>query len=240
MESHAGPGAADDPSFHERLLETQLDTARAARNLTASARTAVNALSDQLKTEAEAFSTQFLVPLNDLIDDYNKALLTTPGESIRFNAAHNVDRTRFDMRLRYKDQLDEALYNTDLPPQIVLSEGQLAANGFSILCAASTAYPWSRWRALLLDDPLQHNDIIHAAAFVDVMRNLVEFQGYQLIMSSHDRAEAEFFARKFDAADLPCTLVALTAPSKEGVRFEPPQYNSAARALMNHELARSG
>ena len=67
------------------------------------------------------------------------------------HAPHNVDLTRFDMRLRYKDQLDDALYNTDLPPQIVLSEGQLAANGFSILCAASTAYPWSRWRALLLD-----------------------------------------------------------------------------------------
>jgi hypothetical protein len=47
------------------------------------------------------------------------------------------------MRLRYRDRLDEAIYNTELPPQIVLSEGQLAANGFSILCAASTAYPWS-------------------------------------------------------------------------------------------------
>ena len=240
MESDAGPGAADDPSSHERILKTQLDAATAARNLTESTRAAVNALSDQLKKEAEDFSTQFLVPLNDLINDYNKALLSTPGESIRFNAVHNVDRTRFDMRLRYKDQLDDALYNTDLPPQIVLSEGQLAANGFSILCAASTAYPWSKWRALLLDDPLQHNDIIHAAAFVDVMRNLVELQGYQLIMSSHDRAESEFFARKFDAASLPCTVVTLAAPSKEGVRFEPPRYNSAARVVMDNRLARSG
>jgi hypothetical protein len=240
MESQAGPGAADGPSVHERLLQTQLDTAKAALDLTESTRTAVNALSDQLKKEAEDFSTQFLVPLNDLIDDYNKALLTTPGESILFNAAHNVDRTRFDMRLRYKDPLDEALYNTEIPPHLVLSEGQLAANGFSILCAASTAYPWSKWRALLLDDPLQHNDIIHAAAFVDVMRNLVELQGYQLIMSSHDRAEGAFIARKFDAAGLPCTVVALTAPSKDGVRFEAPRYSSAARALLDDRLALSG
>jgi DNA repair exonuclease SbcCD ATPase subunit len=240
MESQAGLGATDDPSVHERLLQTQLDTAKAALDLTESTHAAVNALSDQLKKEAEDFSTQFLVPLNDLIDDYNKALLTTPGESILFNAAHNVDRTRFDMRLRYKDPLDEALYNTDIPPHLVLSEGQLAANGFSILCAASTAYPWSKWRALLLDDPLQHNDVIHAAAFVDVMRNLVELQGYQLIMSSHDRAEGAFIARKFDAAGLPCTVVALTAPSKDGVRFEPPRHNSAARALLDDRLALSG
>ena len=180
------------------------------------------------------------MPLNDLIDDYNKALLSNPGESIRFNAVHNVDRTRFDMSLRYRDQLDEVLYNTSLPPQVVLSEGQMAANGFSILCAASTAYPWSTWRALLLDDPLQHNDIIHAAAFVDVMRNLVELKRYQLIMSSHDRAEGEFFARKFDAAGLPCTVIALTAPSRDGVKSEPPRYNTAARALMSQEFAQHG
>ena len=60
------------------------------------------------------------------------------------------------MQLRYRDQIDDAVYNMDFPPQIVLSEGQLAANGFSILCAASVAYPWSKWKALLLDDPLQH------------------------------------------------------------------------------------
>jgi hypothetical protein len=72
---------------------------------------------------------------------------------------------------------------------------------------------------------LQRNDIIHAAAFTDVMRNLVEIEGYQLLMSSHDRAEAEFLLRKFDAAGLPCTVVSLTAPAREGVRWEAPQYN---------------
>lgn len=109
-------------------------------------------------------------------------------------------------------------------------------NGFSILCAASTAYPWSNWRALLLDDPLQHNDVIHAAAFVDLMRNLVEMRSYQLLMSTHDRAEGEFLARKFDAANLPCTIVALSAPSKEGVLSEAPRYNEAARAIMRNRL----
>jgi len=39
---------------------------------------AVNAYAERLKKEAEDFSTQFLVPLNDLIDDYNRALLSTP------------------------------------------------------------------------------------------------------------------------------------------------------------------
>jgi hypothetical protein len=72
-----------------------------------------------------------------------------------------------------------------------------------------TRYPWSRWRALLLDDPLQHNDVIHTAAFADVMRNLVSLEGYQVIMSSHDTVETDFIERKFTAAALPCVVVQL-------------------------------
>jgi hypothetical protein len=106
-----------------------------------------------------------------------------------------------------------------------------------ILCAASTAYPWSRWRALLLDDPLQHNDIIHTAAFVDVMRNMVELNGYQLIMSSHDRGESDFIARKFDAAGLPCSTILLTAPSDKGVVWVPPEQNQAAARMLRRDAS---
>lgn len=144
------------------------------------------------------------------------------------------------MQLRYADEVDNSRYDTGLAPQLVLSEGQLAANGVSILCAVSVAYKWSNWRALLLDDPLQHNDIIHAAAFADVMRNLVEYERYQLLMSSHDRAEGEFLFRKFDAADLPCTMVTLTAPSRDGVLSEPPRRNAAASRLLTRPLAAAG
>jgi hypothetical protein len=239
MDTTGGDGAAKDPAGFEAVLVSRLEEARVALSLTQSAHKAVDAFADKLRDEATKFSTQFLTPLNGLIDDFNEALLSTPVETVRLNAAYLKDRTQFDMGLHYRDPLDDALFDTAIPPQVVLSEGQLAANGFSILCAASTAYPWSRWRALLMDDPLQHNDIIHAAAFVDLMRNLVELQGYQLIMSSHDRAEAEFIRRKFDAANLPCSVLSLTAPSKAGVRYLPPDHNSAARKVLAAELAHS-
>ena len=238
MDKQGGEGAADNPVPRAQQLQQQLQAARAALQLTTATRDAVVAYGDQLKAEAESFSTQFLLPLNDLIDGFNRALLSTPGETVQFNAEHTVERTALAMQLRYADAIDNAQYKTTLPPQLVLSEGQMAANGFSILCAASTAYRWSRWRALLLDDPLQHNDIIHAAAFVDVMRNLVELEGYQLIMSSHKRDEGEFIARKFDAAGLPCTVVELVGASKEGVRVAQPRHNAAARRLLAEPEAR--
>lgn len=238
LDKQGGEGAADNPVLRAQQLQEQLQAARAALQLTAATRDAVVAYGNQLQAEAESFSTQFLLPLNDLIDGFNRALLSTPGATVQFNAKHTVERTSLAMQLRYADAVDNAQYNTTLPPQLVLSEGQMAANGFSILCAASTAYRWSRWRALLLDDPLQHNDIIHAAAFVDVMRNLVELEGYQLIMSSHKRDESEFIARKFDAAGLPCTVVELVGASKDGVRVAQPRHNAAARRLIAEPEAR--
>lgn len=237
MDLQGGAGAADKPAPRAQVLQGKLLGARTALRLTTETRDAVIAYGDQLRTKAESFSNQFLLPLNNLIDAFNRALLSTPGESVQFNAEHTVERTSLGMQLRYADAIENAQYKTSLPPQLVLSEGQMAANGFSILCAASTAYRWSRWRALLLDDPLQHNDIIHAAAFVDVMRNLVEFEGYQLIMSSHKRDEGEFIARKFDAADIPCTVVELVGASKAGVRVAPPRHNAAARRLLAESQA---
>lgn len=64
-----------------------------AFQLTADTREAVVAYGEQLKAEAEGFSTNFLLPLNDLIDGFNRALLSTPGESVQFKPEHTVERT---------------------------------------------------------------------------------------------------------------------------------------------------
>lgn len=231
-----GDHGVEDPAAYLAALKLKLEAARAAAKLTTTTRNAVKRYSEDLQKQADDFSARVLDPLNTVIDDFNEAMLSTPGESIQFKADTRVDATSFGMALRYREKVDNAIETKkDLPPQVVLSEGQLAANGFSILCAASTAYPWSRWRALLLDDPLQHNDIIHTAAFVDVMRNMVALNSYQLIMSSHDRGESEFIARKFDAAGLPCSTVLLTAPSDKGVVWNAPEHNKAATRILRKD-----
>lgn len=236
MRGTGGEDGGHDPVAYLAGLQARLEAARAAVKLTTATRNAVKRYSEDLQAQADDFSARVLDPLNTVIDDFNEAMLSTPGESIQFKAETRVDATSFGMALRYREKVENAIEKQkDLPPQVVLSEGQLAANGFSILCAASTAYPWSRWKALLLDDPLQHNDIIHTAAFVDVMRNMVELNGYQLIMSSHDRGESDFIARKFDAAGLPCSTVVLTAPSDKGVVWAAPKENRAAMRILKRD-----
>ncbi len=95
----------------------------------------------------------------------------------------------------------------------------MAALAVSMLCAASLTFPWSRWKALVLDDPLQHNDSIHAAAFADLMGNLVTAEGYQILLSTHDVAQAEFLLRKFRSRRIPCTTLNLLGIGKDGVEW---------------------
>ena len=83
MELEGGKGASEQPEAHEAKLSGELEEARAAHRLSESARTAIYAFGDRLQVAARDFSVKFLAPLNNLIDDFNEALLSSPGESIR-------------------------------------------------------------------------------------------------------------------------------------------------------------
>lgn len=240
METLGGEGSSNNPDRVETRLKATVQAAEETLSLTRNVNLVVRRFSRSLQDRANQFSTDFLEPLNDLIGVYNEALLSRPGDSVRFDPDTRVDKNSSKMGLNFRDPFENNLFDKSLPPQVILSEGQLAANGFSILCAASTAYPWSRWRALMLDDPLQHSDIIHGAAFVDLMRNLVEMRGYQLLMSSHDRSEAEFISRKFDAAGLPCKMIYLTSPSRSGVKYDEPLPTPVTQALLGNHAAVAG
>ncbi len=87
------------------------------------------------------------------------------------------------------------------------SEGQLAALQISAMITASVLLPWSRWPALLLDDPLQHADVIKVGAFADLIRGLCEDKGHQVILTTHDHVQADFIAAKFSAAKLGAKIV---------------------------------
>ena len=82
------------------------------------------------------------------------------------------------------------------------SEGQLSGLGFSVQLSMALAFPWSRWRGLLLDDPLQYSDIVHTSNLVEVLRLLARQQGFQIFISTHERSLADYVFRKFRNAGL--------------------------------------
>lgn len=183
-----------------------LDATKQAKHIAGQSSTAI-------ATEVEEFNADYIQPLDVLMKKINRAILCDP-------------RVGIDLHVKRRTIGQSAAREGDLPqnigpidPLLVHSEGQMAALAVSMLCAASLTYPWSRWQALILDDPLQHNDAIHASAFADLIGNLVEHRKYQVLLSTHDLAQAEFLQRKFDARRIPSSTLSLLGRGKEGVKW---------------------
>jgi exonuclease SbcC len=174
-------------------------------------------LSSKLRDRQKQFTEAVLSPFEERVTAFER-LISPFQHTIRFRSRPHRNRTAFTVHVANPrpitgDQPDEH------PISAFSSEGQISATGVSITLAASTAYAWSRWPALLLDDPLQHTDLIHASAFVDVLRTLILERKYQVILSSHDPDEANFIARKcrhFSIAVQQCMLI---GTGERGVRW---------------------
>ncbi|WP_426051634.1 AAA family ATPase [Brevundimonas sp. SL161] len=171
------------------------------------------AASADITAELESFNVEYIKPLSFLMAQINQAILCDPRVGIDLH----VKRKKIEQIARKGSEVPKAL--GDIDPVLVHSEGQMAALAVSMLTAASLTFPWSRWKALVLDDPLQHNDSIHAAAFADLMGNLITAEGYQILLSTHDVAQAEFLQRKFRSRRIPCTTLSLLGIGKEGVEW---------------------
>lgn len=152
-----------------------------------------NALKEQIDEALENYLDHVVSPLNIINSAFVKALSSFP-----------IDISLEPEKSRIKQQLDIKLkfFKENLVAKDYLSEGQIASLSVSLQLSMNTAYPWSKWKALLLDDPLQYNDLIHTTAFIEVLRSLILREGYQIIMSTHDLQMAEYIRRKIEAADI--------------------------------------
>ena len=182
-----------------------------------------SAVSVRIADAVDRFNSDYIKPLDELTKRINRTILCDERISINYK----VGKRRITQSAGIDGQLSTKM-NVD--PALIHSEGQMAALAVSMLCAASLTYPWSRWRALVFDDPLQHNDAIHASAFADLIANLVQVKDYQVLLSTHDLGQAEFLLRKFEARGLPCSVLNLLGLGKAGVEWEflPPRGLGAA------------
>jgi len=103
-----------------------------------------------------------------------------------------------------------------LDPHLVHSEGQDGGTGRHHAVRGQPDLPVVAMPALVLDDPLEHNDVVHASAFADMLRNLIHAKGYQVFLSTHDVAQADFLRRKFKAGGVDCTTVHLVGQGELG------------------------
>jgi exonuclease SbcC len=199
-----------------RLLERRAEEARRELEIAQSARERIDAVGSQLQQRAESYADEVLAPLNATIQRFARTLMTWADASIIYRAEHHVTRSELRPGIM-RSEADGSVTQLEMNPNLYFSEGQLSALSVAALLAASTTFGWSRWRGLLLDDPLQHNDVIHASAFMDLLRQMVRELRYQVILSTHDSSEAEFLGRKCRSAGIPYNVHELVPQGESGL-----------------------
>ncbi|WP_394226344.1 AAA family ATPase [Paracoccus marcusii] len=199
-----------------RLLESRAKEARRELEFTQRARDRIDAVGSQLQQRADSYADDVLAPLNATIQRFSRTLMTWADASIIYRAEHHVTRSELRPGI-VRSEADGSVTQLEMNPNHYFSEGQLSALSVAALLAASTTFGWSRWRGLLLDDPLQHNDVIHASAFMDLIRQMVRQLGYQVILSTHDSSEAEFLGRKCRSAGIPYFVHELVPQGESGL-----------------------
>ncbi len=91
----------------------------------------------------------------------------------------------------------------------IASEAQMADLQLTFMLAMANKYRWTPWKALLLDDPVQHHDLVHASSVFDVLRDYIINFDYQVMMSTHDTMQANFFKRKLENEGVPSKIYQL-------------------------------
>ncbi|OFY86403.1 MAG: hypothetical protein A3F72_11430 [Bacteroidetes bacterium RIFCSPLOWO2_12_FULL_35_15] len=93
-------------------------------------------------------------------------------------------------------QIKAALHNDSIDVTKIASEAQLTDLQLTFMLTMAKKHQWTPWKALLLDDPTQHHDLVHASAVFDLLRDYIVDLDFQIMMSTHDSTQANFFHRK--------------------------------------------
>ena len=88
------------------------------------------------------------------------------------------------------------LHGANVKVADIASEAQLTDLQLTFMLSMARNYQWTPWRALLLDEPTQHHDLVHASSVFDLLREYIVDLDFQVMMGTHDPVQANFFQRK--------------------------------------------
>ncbi|HCL4366272.1 TPA: AAA family ATPase [Pseudomonas aeruginosa] len=126
--------------------------------------------------------------------------------SLKFFNAYNKDRAGVSVPLG----------NKAVPVPDIASEAQLTDLQLTFLLSMAMSHQWSPWKALLLDDPTQHHDLVHASAVFDLLRDYIVDHGFQVVIATHDALQARYFMRKLQNDGVDAKIWTLV-PTEDGV-----------------------
>lgn len=200
-------GELSEDEFAANLLQ-RVEKEQASRESLLLLSNAMDTLSRHLSTEIANVQNHVLAVVPRW-----QALLKQVVREQRFTA------TNLDFRSAYRKERAEVsvpLNGGDVPVPMMASEAQLTDLQLTFLLSMALDHPWSSWRGLLLDDPTQHHDMVHAASVFDVLRDYIVDHGFQVVIATHDALQARYFMRKLQNDGIEARIWSL-APTSDGV-----------------------
>lgn len=143
-----------------------------------------------------------------------QALLRRVVRDPRFEAPR---LSYYKQRLTQHADMKVPLHQGVVDIRHVASEAQSTDLQLTFLLSMALSHAWCPWRALLLDDPTQHHDLVHASAVFDVLRDYIAEHSFQVLMATHDALQARFFQRKLMNDGIEVRVWTLQ-PEEAGVR----------------------
>jgi energy-coupling factor transporter ATP-binding protein EcfA2 len=184
-----GRASQESEEANERLRRAESRLGRARR-----AEARAKAIYDAARRAAAETLDQRLDRILPLMSELYKRLRPHPvWTDIEYSIRGDVQRF---LKLQVGD---------DVNPQFVFSSGQRRATGLAFLLSVNLSIAWSRWRSILLDDPVQHVDDFRTVHLAEVLAHLCA-SGRQIVCAVEDRALADLMCRRLPASE--------TAPAK--------------------------
>lgn len=194
-------GEAAEEEFTLALAKS-VATAREALQVAERTRTAIGDLATELDGRLADLGQRVVSPLIPRWQGLMRRVLRDgrlSGAGFHYGSSYNkpIAEVRVPLHLAdaRADEVASAAQMTDLQLTFMLSMAATAG--------------WSPWRALLLDDPTQHHDIVRASAVFDLLRDYAADLGFQVVLATHDALQARFFMRKLRNDGVPARLVEL-------------------------------
>jgi hypothetical protein len=187
-------------------LRKRVETAKAEASRISERVATVRGWITDLSSELQRYEGECLKELDPLVGRFRDALAPTMRWRMTLKKFRNEAQTKFA--------------NDDAPqadPADLLSEGEYTAVALAYLFAFHTRFQWSRWPALVLDDPFQAADVVRSGALLDVLQGMNVSLGTQILLTTHDPQLADWAGRKMRNAGVDVRLYELERTA-DGIR----------------------
>lgn len=203
LDAEADGAGPDAWKAHAQRLAEQADTAEAAHARAAQARDDIERMANTAQAKRDSMYAALDARLRPVLAPMLGSLIldrTIAGAVIALSEARRKTRMT-------------ATVGASADLLALASEGQLSGVNLAVQLSMALAFRWSRWPAVLLDDPAQYSDVVHSTNLVETLRVLALHHRFQVFLATHERDFALYAERKFRNDGLPATRVTFRQPA---------------------------